>query len=296
MGVPAVGGYGGVMGPDWDSSGFNSDSGSSSIEDLGMGFARYGYGMMPPGMSSGFGMPPGGVGSVPNMSPGTSPLAAGAMSSPGGAAPGLPNTAASLGGASHITGPGSGPFGQPAGMMPFPPRPPGNAGTILTGSLSCADRPGSTILITKLVYGNGGMYTCSAPDQDCDVVDYRDQEITPFCDGRVRCLIRTTGKMLPACKATSNFVHVEYECIFRKCCSAGLILNQLSIILHSIYSSVVTSIIHLTIHKTWLILFVKIETVSSVLVNCISNNHNLFIAFCLFQPGPLSTYARTLRQ
>nr|XP_022291497.1 uncharacterized protein LOC111102869 [Crassostrea virginica] len=213
MGVPAVGGYGGVMGPDWDSSGFNSDSGSSSIEDLGMGFARYGYGMMPPGFP-GVGMPPGGVGSVPNMSPGTSPLAAGAMSSPGGAAPGLPNTAASLGGASHITGPGSGPFGQPAGMMPFPPRPPGNAGTILTGSLSCADRPGSTILITKLVYGNGGMYTCSAPDQDCDVVDYRDQEITPFCDGRVRCIIRTTGKMLPACKATSNFVHVEYECIF----------------------------------------------------------------------------------
>lgn len=203
--------YGGVMGRNWEFDLFgDSNSNSASSEEF------FGFGGYDPRAAQ-YGMTPRFGGSVPNMSPGTSPLAAGAFSTPyaGAAAPGLPNTAASLGGASHITGQGS-PANGPPGHMPYPLRPPGNPGMVLTGRLTCADRPGSTILITKLVYGNGGIYTCSAPDQDCDIVDYKDQEITPFCDGRVNCHIRTTGKLLPSCKATSNFVHVEYECIFRK--------------------------------------------------------------------------------
>lgn len=203
--------YGGVMGPNWEFDLFgDSNSNSASSEEF------FGFGGYDP-RATRYGMIPGFGGPAPNMSPGTSPLAAGAFSPPytGAAAPGLPNTAASLGGASHITGQSPQAIGPP-GHMPYPPRPPGNPGMVLTGILTCADRPGSTILITKLVYGNGGIYTCSAPDQDCDIVDYQDTEITPFCDGRVNCNIRTTGKLLPSCKATSNFVHVEYECIFRK--------------------------------------------------------------------------------
>ncbi|XP_062594104.1 uncharacterized protein LOC134255591 [Saccostrea cucullata] len=209
------GGYGGLVGGGWDFDDFNSNSASASSEEFGMGLARFaGYGTVQHGMAPGVGTPAqvGGAaapGMSPVMSPGTSPLAAGGLSS------GLPNTAANLGGASHITGQGSGVVGAPVpGQMPFQPLAPGNPGVVLSGSLSCADRPQTTILITKLVYGNGGIYTCSAPDEECDVVDYQDPEITPFCDGQVRCMVRTTGKQLIPCKTTSNFVHVEYECIY----------------------------------------------------------------------------------
>jgi hypothetical protein len=217
-------GYGGI-GVDnaFGIDGIHSAEMSDSSEELGVGLGGYGtvqHGIVPrmpspnlsPGMSPN--LPPG---MSPNMSPGTSPLAtsAGGLSAQDTAAAtasGLPNTAASLGGASHLTGQNTGTAGAP-GQMPFPKLTPGHPGTFLSGSLSCVDRPGTTILITKLVYGNGGIYTCSSPDQNCDVVDYQDQEITPFCDGQIKCMVRTTGKLLPGCKATSNFVHVEYECI-----------------------------------------------------------------------------------
>ncbi|XP_061176331.1 uncharacterized protein LOC133185243 isoform X2 [Saccostrea echinata] len=212
-----LGGYGGVVGGGWDFDDFNSNSASASSEEFGMRFAPYaGYGTLQHGIAPGVGTPAQVGASAPGMSPGTSPLAAGGLSpkNTAGMSFGLPNSAASLGGASHITGQGSGAAGAPAGQMPFQPVPPGNPGVVLSGSLSCADRPQTTILITKLVYGNGGIYTCSAPDEECDVVDYQDPEITPFCDGQVRCLIRTTGKKLIPCQTTSNFVHVEYECIY----------------------------------------------------------------------------------
>ncbi|XP_061177104.1 uncharacterized protein LOC133185832 [Saccostrea echinata] len=207
-------GYGGigVGGLDFDT--INSAEISASSEEIGMGLG--GYGTVQHGLAPG--VPAPGV-PVQNLSPGISPLAASsaagglsAQNTAGGTASDLPNTAASLGGASHITGQGSNVAGTPE-QMPFQKLAPGHPGIFLTGSLSCVDRPGTTILITKLVYGNGGIYTCSAPDQDCDVIDYKDSEITPFCDGQIKCVVRTTGKLLPTCQTTSNFVHVEYECI-----------------------------------------------------------------------------------
>lgn len=191
--------------------GINSADMSGSSEELGVGLGGYGtiqHGIAPRIPSQ-------------NLSPGISPLAAVPGAGAGGSsaqttgaatASGLPNTAASLGGASHLNGQNTG-TANTLGQMPFSKLAPGHPGIFLSGSLSCLDRPGTTILITKLVYGNGGIYTCSAPDQDCDVVDYRDQEITPFCDGQIKCMVRTTGKLLPGCKVTSNFVHIEYECI-----------------------------------------------------------------------------------
>ena len=215
-------GYGGFGDGDFDINGMSSASASS--EEFGMDIG--GYGTIQHGLAS-----PGSVpAAVPpnSFSPGISPLAAmqqaGGLSAQNtggvGTASGLPNTAASLGGASHLmpqdpnaaAAAAASPAGS-LGQMPFNPHAPGHPGVFLSGSLSCTDRPGTTILITKLVYGNGGIYTCSAPEQECDIVDYKDQEITPFCDGQIKCVVRTTGKLLPGCKVTSNFVHIEYECI-----------------------------------------------------------------------------------
>lgn len=197
--------------------GFDSSQNSASSEEFGMDIGGYGavqHGISPPGSLQGGANPS-------SFSPGTSPLevmqGAGGLSAQNtgvGTVSGLPNTAASLGGASHIQQ-----SPNTAGMMghmPVNKVAPGHPGVFLSGSLSCTDRPGTTILITKLVYGNGGFYSCSSPDQKCDIVDYKDQEITPFCDGQVKCMVRTTGKLLPGCSATSNFVHIEYECINRK--------------------------------------------------------------------------------
>ncbi|XP_062594105.1 uncharacterized protein LOC134255592 [Saccostrea cucullata] len=226
-------GYGGIGG-DLDFGGVSSAEISASSEELGMGLAA-GYGTVQHGIAPG--VPAPGV-PLQSMSPGISPLAvssaAGGLSAQntdaGGTASGLPNTAASLGGASHITGQGTNVAGTQE-QMPFTKLAPGHPGVFLTGSLSCIDRPGTTILITKLVYGNGGLYTCSSPDQDCDVVDYKDSEITPFCDGQIKCVVRTTGKLLPTCKTTSNFVHIEYECInawssFDICNDIKTVVNQ----------------------------------------------------------------------
>lgn len=197
--------------------GFDSSQNSASSEEFGMDIGGYGavqHGISPPGSLQGGANPS-------SFSPGTSPLevmqGAGGLSAQNtgvGTVSGLPNTAASLGGASHIQqSPNTAGI---MGHMPVNKVAPGHPGVFLSGSLSCTDRPGTTILITKLVYGNGGIYSCSSPDQNCDIVDYKDQEITPFCDGQVKCMVRTTGKLLPGCSVTSNFVHIEYECINRK--------------------------------------------------------------------------------
>lgn len=208
-------GYGGIG--DGDNFGFDSSQNSASSEEFGMDIGGYGsvqHGISPPGSLQGGANPY-------SFSPGTSPLevmqGAGGLAAQNtgvGTVSGLPNTAASLGGASHIQQDPN--TASMVGQMPVNKVAPGHPGVFLSGSLSCADRPGTTILITKLVYGNGGIYSCSSPDQNCDIVDYKDQEITPFCDGQVKCMVRTTGKLLPGCSVTSNFVHIEYECINRK--------------------------------------------------------------------------------
>ncbi|KAK3097350.1 hypothetical protein FSP39_008914 [Pinctada imbricata] len=87
-------------------------------------------------------------------------------------------------------------------------------GDVLVGHLTCIDRPQSLILVTKYIYGFGGFSKCAAPDAACDEEDFSDPLITPQCDGRPLCLVKVPARNLPKCGTLSNFVHVEYECVY----------------------------------------------------------------------------------
>ncbi|CAC5379667.1 unnamed protein product [Mytilus coruscus] len=83
----------------------------------------------------------------------------------------------------------------------------------MSGSLSC-DKPNSKILVTRIIHGYGHFRACANSDQSCDKEMYSDTTIASQCDGKVSCFIQTFPEWLQKCYMMSDFVHVEYECIF----------------------------------------------------------------------------------
>lgn len=89
--------------------------------------------------------------------------------------------------------------------------------SLMTGSISCSDKPNTLILITKVINGDGGRFaSCASPNEFCDDVVYSNSDVSRACDRRLRCMPRISPKFLRRCGISSNFVHVEYECVDRK--------------------------------------------------------------------------------
>ncbi|XP_063402999.1 uncharacterized protein LOC134687015 isoform X2 [Mytilus trossulus] len=86
-------------------------------------------------------------------------------------------------------------------------------GIPMSGSLSC-DKPNSKILVTRIIHGFGNFRACANSDQSCDKEMYSDTTIASQCDGQDSCFIHTFPEWLEKCSMMSDFVHVEYECIF----------------------------------------------------------------------------------
>ncbi|XP_071151540.1 uncharacterized protein [Mytilus edulis] len=86
-------------------------------------------------------------------------------------------------------------------------------GSSMTGSLSCLSKPNSKILVARIVHGYGNSRSCANPDESCDMELFSDPAIASFCDGRITCTLDVLPKRLEKCSFTSDFVHVEYECV-----------------------------------------------------------------------------------
>ncbi|XP_021354042.1 uncharacterized protein LOC110450707 isoform X2 [Mizuhopecten yessoensis] len=84
----------------------------------------------------------------------------------------------------------------------------------MTGTLGCGDVPGTRILVSKVIHGTGGPFaSCGSPNEFCDDVLYSNSRISVMCDRKIRCFPSTTSKLIPHCGTSSNFIHVEYECV-----------------------------------------------------------------------------------
>ncbi|XP_033741388.1 uncharacterized protein LOC117328119 [Pecten maximus] len=84
----------------------------------------------------------------------------------------------------------------------------------MTGTLGCDDIAGTRILVSKVIHGQGGPFaSCGSPNEFCDDVIYSNSRLAAMCDRKIRCFPSTTSKMIPQCGTSSNFIHVEYECV-----------------------------------------------------------------------------------
>ncbi|XP_069107547.1 uncharacterized protein [Argopecten irradians] len=89
-----------------------------------------------------------------------------------------------------------------------------SSSSTMTGTLGCDDIPGTRILVSKVIHGRGGPFaSCGSPNEFCDDVIYSNSRLSVMCNRKIRCFPSTTSKMIPQCGTSSNFVHVEYECV-----------------------------------------------------------------------------------
>ena len=86
----------------------------------------------------------------------------------------------------------------------------------MSGSLSCSTKPNTKVLVSRIIHGFGNFRGCANPDESCDKEVYTDTMIAAHCDGKVSCFVQTFPKWLEKCSMMSDFVHVEYECVFGK--------------------------------------------------------------------------------
>ena len=92
----------------------------------------------------------------------------------------------------------------------------GLARSSMSGSLSCSTKQNTKILVSRIIHGFGNFRGCANPDESCDKEVYSDTMIAAHCDGKVSCFVQTFPKWLEKCSMISDFVHVEYECVFGK--------------------------------------------------------------------------------